>query len=194
MLFLIVGLVLFLATHALTMRRATRDHLVARLGENGYRGIYSVVSLVGFGLVVWGFGHYRQTAWVQVWSPPTFTKHLALLLTLPMFVLLVAAYAPGRIKAAVKHPMLLSVKLWATVHLLANGDLGGMLLFGGFLAWAVAARVSLKRRVSPPTVIERIPSRPANDVVAVVVGLAVWGLFVRVLHPMLIGVAVWPHH
>jgi uncharacterized membrane protein len=195
MLFLIAGLVLFLGTHALTMRRATRERLVARLGANGYRGLYSLVSIAGFALVVWGFGHYRETAWVQVWSPPKFTKHLALLLTLPIFVLFIAAYAPGRIKAKAKHPMLLAVKIWATVHLLANGDLGGMLLFAGFLAWGVAARVSLKRRApGAPSPIDKLPSRPMNDVIAVVGGLVLWGLFVRVLHPMLIGVVVWPHH
>jgi uncharacterized membrane protein len=194
MVFLILGLALFLGTHAFTTRRAAREALVARLGDGAYRGLYSLASLLGIGLIAWGFGHYRETAWIQVWTPPRFTRHLALLLTLPIFVLFIAAYAPGRIREKAKHPMLLAVKIWATVHLLANGDLGGMLLFGGFLAWGVMARVSLKRRpAGPPSPIDKLPGRPRNDVIALVGGLVMWGLFVRVLHPMLIGVVVWPH-
>lgn len=192
MLLLLAGLVVFLGTHAFTMNRSSREALIGRLGEGGYKGVYSLASLVGFVMIVWGFSAYRETGWVNVWFPPFWLGHLALLLTLPIFVLLIAAYAPGRIKAAVKHPMLLSVKIWATAHLLANGDLGSMLLFGGFLAWAVAARISLKRRVAAPTLIDQLPARPMNDVIALVGGLALWVAFVFWLHPALIGVGVWP--
>ncbi len=188
---LILGLVLFLGAHAFTMARGPRAALVGRLGETGYKAAYAAVSLIGFVLLVQGFGAYRAGAWVNVWHPPTFTKHLALLLTLPIFILFLATYLPGRIKGLAKHPTLLAVKIWATSHLLANGDLGGMLLFGGFLAWAVMARISLKRRagaVNPP-----VPAGfQANDAIAVGGGLALWAIFVFWAHPALIGVAVWP--
>jgi uncharacterized membrane protein len=119
------------------------------------------------------------------------TKHLALLLTLPIFVLLAATNSGGRIHAAVKHPMLLAVKIWATAHLISNGDLGGILLFGGFLAWAVMARISLKRRAGVT-----LPVAPGGfttrDWTAIGAGLVLWFVFARWLHPWLIGVAVWP--
>lgn len=188
---LILGLILFLGAHAFTMARAPRAKLVASLGPMGFKAAYSILSLVGFVMIIQGFGAYRETGWINVWYPPTFTKHLALVLTLPMFVVLLAAYLPGRIRTATKHPMLLSVKIWAASHLLANGDLGGMLLFGGFLAWAVMARISLKRRADP-TVLPLPPARLINDAIAIGGGLALWVAFVFWLHPLLIGVAVWP--
>jgi uncharacterized membrane protein len=191
MLILLLGLALFLGAHAFTMLRGPRAALIGGLGEGGYKAAYTGVSLLGFVLIIYGFGLYRSTGWVNVWYPPVFTKHLALLLTLPIFVLLAAANSGGRIHAAVKHPMLLAVKIWATAHLLANGDLGGMLLFGGFLAWAVVARISLKRRDGvklPPAP----PGFTQRDWTAIAVGLALWALFVFWLHPLLFGVAVWP--
>lgn len=191
MFLLVLGLILFLGMHGVSMAREPRAQLISRFGEKGFKGLYTLVSLFGFGLIIYGFGLYRSTGWVQVWTPPTFTKHLSLLLTLPIFVLLAATNSNGMIHAAVKHPMLLAVKIWATAHLIANGDLGGILLFGGFLAWAVAARISLKRR---PGVVD--PPRPAGfmqrDWIAVGVGLVLWFVTVFWLHPLLIGVAVWP--
>jgi uncharacterized membrane protein len=188
---LFLGLIVFLGTHAFSMARGPRGRLVAAIGEWPYKGAYTVLSLLGIVLIVQGFGAYRAGAWINVWYPPIFTKHLALLLTLPIFVLFLAAYLPGRIKAATKHPMLLSVKIWAASHLLSNGDLGGMLLFGGFLAWAVMARISLKRRTEG-SILDAIPSKPVNDIIALAGGLALWVVFVFWLHPAFIGVAVWP--
>ncbi len=191
MLLLILGLALFLGMHAFTMAREPRAAAVSRLGAGGFKGLYTLVSLLGFALIIYGFGQYRATGWIDVWQPPIWTRHLALLLTLPIFMLLAATNSGGRIHAAVKHPMLLAVKIWATAHLLANGDLGSMLLFGGFLAWAVMARISLKRREGL-----KLPARPAGftsrDWSAIVIGLALWFVFARWLHPWLIGVAVWP--
>jgi uncharacterized membrane protein len=188
---LILGLVLFLGSHVFTMFRGPRRALINSIGANGYKIGYSLVSIIGFALIIIGFGLYRQTGWTVIWQPPTFTKHLALLLMLPVFTLLLAPYLPGRIKTATKHPMLLAVKIWATSHLLSNGDLGGMLMFGGFLVWAVAARISLKRRTDP-TILPTGPERPLNDVIALAAGVAIWAAFVFWLHPLLFGVAVWP--
>jgi len=191
MLLLILGLVIFLGCHALSMARGPRARLVEQLGASGFRGLYTAVSLLGFVLIIYGFGAYRAGAWVNVWHPPVWTKHLALLLNLPIFILLAATNSGGRIHAAVKHPMLLAVKIWATAHLLANGDLGGILLFGGFLIWAVVARISLKRREDV-----KLPVAPAGftqrDWIAIGAGLVLWFVFARWLHPLLIGVGVWP--
>jgi uncharacterized membrane protein len=191
MLILVLGLALFLGSHAFTMARGPRASLVARLGAGGFKGLYTALSLLGFALIIYGFGLYRASGWIDVWSPPVWTRHLALLLTLPIFVLLAASNSGGRIHAAVKHPMLLAVKIWAAAHLLANGDLGSMLLFGGFLAWAVMARISLKRRegVTVPTATGGFIQR---DWIALGAGLALWFVFAKWLHPWLIGVAVWP--
>jgi uncharacterized membrane protein len=190
MLLLILGLVLFLGTHALTMARGPRGQLIARFGEGGFRGLYTAASLAGFAALIIGYAQYRAAGYIPVWTPPTGLAHLALLLNLPVFILLAAAYLPGRIKAAVKHPMLLAVKIWATAHLLANGDLGSMLLFGGFLAWAVAARISLKRRAG--VVPFHASGWSRNDTFAVGAGLALYVVFALWLHPVLIGVSVIP--
>lgn len=195
MLALVAGLVLFLGVHAFTMRRGARAALVQRFGDGPYKIGYSLLSLAGFLLIIYGFGLYRRTGWIDIWYPPVWTRHLSLILVWAAFVSLVAAYIPGRIKAALKHPMLAGVKLWATAHLLANGDLGSILMFGSILAWAVAARISLKRR--PDEVRDHggpiaAPAGWRNDVIAVVVGTALWFVFARYLHPWWIGVAVWP--
>jgi uncharacterized membrane protein len=191
---LIVGLVIFLGTHVFTMARGPRARLIGRIGEGPYKGLYSLVALAGIVLISVGYSRYRAYDWIDVWHPPVWTRHLALLLVWAAFVMVVAAYFPGRIKTALKHPMLAGVKLWAFAHLLANGDLGSILLFGSILAWAVAARISVKRRsvaqahAGPAAA----PAGLRNDVLAVAIGtvayfgFAIWG------HPWLIGVAVWP--
>lgn len=191
---LVLGLVVFLGTHAFTMARSPRADLVARLGDGPYKGLYSLVSVVGIVLIVYGYGQYRAHDWIDIWYPPVWTRHLALLLVLLAFVCLAAAYLPGRIKRAVKHPMLLAVKIWATAHLLANGDLGSILLFGSLLAWAVMARISAKRRneVQAHGGEVAAPAGLRNDALAVVVGAASWFVFAYWLHPLLIGVVVWP--
>ncbi len=189
MVYLILGLVIFLGIHCLPMVPARHGAIKARLGDGPYRGLYSVVAAAGLVLIVYGFGAARAAGPVQLYEPPFWLRHLTMLLMLPVFVFLVAAYFPGRIKAALKHPMLAAVKIWALAHLLANGDLASVLLFGGFLVWAVADRISLKRR--GPSAVPAVPG-PAgrNDAIAVVGGLVLYGLFVWKLHGWLIGVPV----
>lgn len=186
---LIAGLVVFLGIHSLSIvAPAWRDARAAQLGEMPWKGLYSLVSLLGFVLIVVGFGQARLAP-VVLYTPPAALRHLALLLMLPVFVLLLAAYLPGRIKAAVGHPMLAAVKLWAAAHLLANGTLAEVLLFGGFLVWAVADRISMKHR--PQRVIPGAPPRPVNDAIALVGGLVLYALFVLWGHRALIGVPLF---
>ena len=184
---LVLGLLLFLGIHSVSIvAPGWRDTQAARLGVLPWKAIYSVISLVGFVLLVIGYSAARQSP-VVLYTPPTSMRHLAALLMLPVFPLLIAAYMPGRIKAAVKHPMLLAVKFWALAHLLANGTLADVLLFGGFLAWAVADRISVKRRPLRP--IPGAPASKANDLIAVVGGLLVYALFVGGAHLWLFGVS-----
>jgi uncharacterized membrane protein len=184
----IVGLVLFLGMHSVSIvAPAWRDAQVAKLGEMPWKGIYTVISIVGFVLLIYGFGAARQSP-VVLWTPPTAMRHVAMLLMLPVFPLLLAAYLPGRIKAAAKHPMLLAVKLWATAHLLANGTLLDVVLFGASLVWAVLDRIAVKRRAVPRK-IPGAPPSPANDVIVVVAGLAIYALFVLWAHQWLFGVS-----
>ena len=146
MLVLVVGLVIFLGVHSVSIvAPGWRTATVARLGERPWKGLYSLASAVGLALIVIGYGMARRDP-VVLYTPPAALRHLALVVMLPVFPLLFAAYLPGRIRAAAKHPFLLAVKLWALAHLLANGMLADVLLFGGFLAWAVADRISVKRR------------------------------------------------
>ncbi|MDB5513231.1 MAG: NnrUfamily protein [Enterovirga sp.] len=194
-LILVVGLLLFLGVHTFTNARGARATLVGKLGEGPYKGIYSAVSLVGIVLIWIGFGRYRAEGWIDVWYPPVWTRHLALTLVWVAFVCLAAAYLPGRIKRRLKHPMLAGVKIWALSHLLANGDLGSMLLFGTILAWAVVARIGVKRRRDEVLEHGGPAMEPAgwrNDVLAVAIGTVAWFVFARWLHPILIGVPVWP--
>lgn len=184
---LILGLVIFLGVHSVSIvAPAWRDAQLAARGEAVWKGGYSLVSLVGFVLIVIGYGLARQSP-VVLYTPPLWTRHLALLLMLPVFPLLFSAYLPGRIQAAAKHPMLLAVKIWATAHLLTNGTLADVLLFGGFLAWAVADRISVKRR--PPRPLRTAPRRPVNDWIALAVGLAVYAALMAGGHLWLIGVS-----
>ena len=185
MLLLILGLVLFLGIHSVSIVSASgRNRLVQQLGEGPWKGLYSLVSLAGFVLIVVGYGAAREAP-VVLYTLPNGFRHLAAVLMLPVFVLLLAAYLPGRIQRAAKHPMLLAVKLWALAHLLANGTLADVLLFGGFLAWAVADRISVKRRgVTAP----QARGSAVNDVIAVVVGLGIYVLFVVWAHAWLFGV------
>lgn len=186
---LILGLVLFLGVHSVSIvAPGWRDAQLARRGVPAWKGLYSVLSLVGFVLLVVGYGRARLDP-VVLYVAPVALRHLALLLMLPVFVLLLAAYLPGRIQAAAKHPMLAATKLWAVAHLLANGTLADVLLFGGFLAWAVADRISLKRRAPRP--VPGAPPRAANDAIALVGGLLLYGLFVVWGHRWLIGVALF---
>lgn len=173
------------------MARGHRAAMIGRYGQNAYRALHSLGSILGLGLMVYGFGVYRATGWIDVWQPPLWTRHLALTLTLPVFVLLAATVLPGWIKAMAKHPTLLAVKIWATAHLLANGDLGSILLFGSFLAWAVMARISMKGRPEEQAG-GPAPAFGRNDLVALALGLAGYAAMVVWLHPWLIGVRVLP--
>jgi uncharacterized membrane protein len=186
---MIAGLVLFLGAHTLTTQRDLRGRLIAALGEGGYKIGYALVSLAGLALIVWGFSHYRASGWIEVWSPPKALKHLNTALMLPAVILVVAAYLRGRIYTAVKHPMLAGVKLWAFGHLLANGDLGGIILFGSFLAWAVFDRISLKRRADPGA--PPIPvGGPGNDLIAIAICVVAYLALAFAFHPVVIGVPV----
>ena len=187
MTFLILGLVLFLGVHSVSIvAPAWRDRQVAQR-ELAYKGIYSLASLAGLMLLGHGYGLARLSP-VILYTPPAGLRHLTLLLMVPVFPLFISTYMPGRISAAVKHPTLLAVKIWATAHLLANGTLHDVVLFGAFLAWAVADRIAAKRRAVP----HKIPGAPPsgrNDVIAVVLGLALYVAFVWRLHLWLIGVS-----
>ncbi|WP_018697857.1 NnrU family protein [Amorphus coralli] len=187
----ILGLVIFFGTHLLPADTGLRAAIRTKLGESGYRVIYSVIAFVGLVMIIWGYGEWRAVGPPVLYVPPLWTRHLVMLLMLPVFVLLVAAYAPGRIKSAVKHPMVLAVKIWAFAHLLANGELPSVLLFGSFLAWGVIARISLKKRqAANPHGADPVVGPVRNDVIAVVVGLLVYALFVWKVHVWLIGVPI----
>ena len=190
LLVMILGLVLFLGVHTLTTQRELRASVIASTGEGGYKIGYALVSFAGLALIVWGFAHYRATGWIDVWHPPTVLKHIAVALMLPAVILVVAAYLRGRIYTAVKHPMLTGIKLWAAAHLLANGDLGSILLFGSFLGWAVFDRISLKRRADPGA-----PPIPVggigNDAIAIAVGVVAYLALAFAFHPVVIGVPVF---
>lgn len=188
MILLIAGLVLFLGIHSVAIVAPRwRQVQLARRGEGAWKRLLSVGSLIGFVLLVYGYAQARQVA-PLLYTPPAGLRHAALLVMLPVFPLLFAAYLPGRIKAAAKHPMLLAVKLWALAHLLANGGAADVLLFGSFLVWAVADRISVKRRGGPVPALGAPPSA-ANDLVALIGGLVVYAVFLLWAHRWLIGVA-----
>jgi uncharacterized membrane protein len=190
---LVLGLILFVGTHSFSIARRSRAAIIGRVGEGAFKGLYSLLSLAGIVLISIGYGQYRANGYIPVWDPPVWTRHLALLLVLIAFICLVAAYLPGHIKRRLKHPMLVGVKIWAFAHLIANGDLGSILLFGSFLAWAVAARISVKRRdVAAQHGGTAAPAGWRNDILAVVIGVAVYVAFVFWLHPLLIGIPVLP--
>jgi uncharacterized membrane protein len=188
--YLILGLVVFLGVHSVSIVAPTwRDATAARMGERAWRGVYSLISIASFVLLIWGYGVARLSP-VTLYAPPAALRWATALLMLPVFPLLFSAYFPGRISAALKHPMLAAVKFWALAHLLSNGTLADVLLFGGFLAWAVADRISFKRRAQRP--IRTAPVQPANDAIAVVIGLAVYAGFVLWLHVRWFGVSPLP--
>jgi uncharacterized membrane protein len=190
LLVMILGLVLFFGVHTLTTQREMRAQVIAASGEGGYKIGYTLVSLLGFVLIVWGFAHYRATGMLEIWTPPTALKHLAVALMLPAVILVVASYIRGRIYTRLKHPMLAGIKLWAAAHLLANGDLGSIILFGSFLGWAVFDRISLKHRAdsgAPPIPV----GGPSNDLIAVAVGIVAYLALGFAFHPVVIGVPVF---
>src|SRR6267154_220251 len=185
---LIVGLVVFLGVHSVGIfAPGVRMRGLRSLGEGGWKASYALVSLIGFAFIVYGFGLARQSP-VLLYAPPHWMRHVTFLFMLPVFPLILAAYLPGRIKAAMKHPMLAAVKFWAFGHLLSNGMLADVLLFGGFLAWAVMDRISLKRRSTPQAPPTAPPGR-WNDAIAAVLGLAIYALLIVSGHARLFGVS-----
>jgi uncharacterized membrane protein len=188
MMLLILGLVLFLGVHSVRIAaEGWRTRTRGRLGENAFKGAYSVLSLLGFALIVWGYGVARQQP-VVLWASPTWTRHLAALLTLPAFVLLVASQWPGNsIKARLRHPMVLGIKLWAFAHLLANNTVADLVLFGSFLVWAALSFRAARQRDRAGSVVYA-PGRPGPTVAVVVVGVGAWVAFAFWGHAALIGV------
>jgi uncharacterized membrane protein len=185
---LILGLVLFLGTHSIRIVADDwRTRQIARLGPYGWKAAYSLASIAGFVLIVYGYGMTREQA-IDIWSAPAWTRHLAALLTIVTFVLIAAAYVPGnRIKAAIGHPMIVGAKVWAFAHLISNGRLGDIVLFGAFLAWAVLDFRACRVRDRASAV--RYPIGPlSRDIAVVGIGLIAWWLFARYLHGPLIGV------
>lgn len=185
---LILGLLMFLGMHSSRIvAEGWRTQVIAQRGPGAWKGLYTVVSLVGFGLIVWGYGQARMEPLV-LWAPPVWTKHLAALLVLVSLVLLVAAQVPRNgIKARLHHPMVLGVKLWALAHLLANNTLADLLLFGSFLVWAVLDyRSSRQRDRAAGTVYP--PGTAGRTALVVVLGVVVWALFAFWLHAVLFGV------
>lgn len=185
---LILGLIIFLVPHVFVTRRAARARLIAGMGEGPYKIAFSVVSAIGIILIAYGFARYRAAEWLNLWYPPAWARHLALQLNWLAMICVAAAYVPGNIKRALKHPMLVGVKLWAFAHLMSNGDLGSVILFGSILAWAVYDRITLKRRTDPGA-----PPIPEGgwrrDVIALVVGTVAYVAMLW-LHPIVIGVPV----
>lgn len=189
MTFLIIGLLVFLGVHSVRIfAEDWRSRRIAALGALPWKGVYALVSLLGFAMIVWGYGLARGEA-LAIWSPPVWTRHLASLLTMAAFILIAAAYIPrNSLKAKLHHPMILGVKVWALAHLLANGTSVDMLLFGAFLVWAIFDFRAARRRdrVAATTY---APGSAAGTVAAIIVGLAAWAAFAFWLHAMWIGVS-----
>ena len=185
---LILGLVLFLGVHSTRiLADGWRTATIAKIGDKPWKGAYSLVSIAAFVLMLWGYGQARQQP-VVLWTPPASMKHVAALLVLIAFIMFVATYVPrNSIKARLHHPMILSVKVWALAHLLANGSLADVLLFGGFLLWAVFSfRAARQRDRAAQTV---YPAGTASGTaITVVAGAAAYAVFAFWLHGMLIGV------
>jgi uncharacterized membrane protein len=186
---LIAGLLVFLGTHLFVTRRSARAAAIARLGTGGYRVVFSIVAIIGLALIVWGYGYYRAHEWIQIWTPPAFMRHITELLMLFAVIFMTAAFVPSHIKAKLKHPMLAAVKTWALAHLLSNGDLGSILLFGTFLAWGVFARIAAKRRGDMGTTVA--PAGWGNDALVVALGIVIYVALGLVFHPIVIGVPVF---
>ena len=187
---MLLGLAVFIGVHVLVTLRAPRAVVIARLGEWPYKGVFALIALVGLVLIGYGFARYRMGGYIDVWMPPRWTRHVTDALVWPAVVCVVAAYIPGEIRRTLKHPMLVGVKLWAVAHLIANGDLGSILLFTAILTWAVYDRISLKHRTdagAPP-----IPSGGfRNDFFAVVLGTLLYFALGFWFHPYVIGVTVF---
>ncbi|HEY7999923.1 MAG TPA: NnrU family protein [Pseudolabrys sp.] len=185
---LIVGLIVFLGAHTFVTFHGARTAAIARLGH-GYRALFALVALAGLVLIIYGYGQYRAHDWVQIWSPPAFMRHITIGLMLFASIFITAAFIPSHIQAKLKHPMLAGVKTWALAHLLSNGDLGSILLFGSFLAWGVYARIAAKRRGDTGATVT--PTSWTNDIIVVALGIVIYLALGFAFHPMIIGVPVF---
>lgn len=184
---LVAGLLIFFAVHSVSIfNEPWRDSMVAKLGELRWKVVYSLVAIIGFVLIVWGYSLARVDP-VILYSPPMWLRHVSILILVPVFPLLLASYLPGRIQAMTRHPMLVAIKFWALAHLLTNGMLADVILFGSFLVWAVIDRISMKRRTQ--RFIPGAPPSKVNDSIVVLLGLALYVAFVLWLHDWLIGVS-----
>jgi uncharacterized membrane protein len=186
---LIIGLAVFLGSHLFVIRRDNRAAVIAWIGLFAYRALFAVVAIAGLALIVWGFWQYRAHDWIQVWSPPAFMRHITIGLMLIAVILFVSVVVPSHIKTKAKHPVLAATKIWAFAHLLSNGDLGSILLFGSFLAWAVYARIAAKRRGDGGAT--AAPSGWTNDIIVVLLGIVIYLALGYAFHPILIGVPVF---
>ncbi len=185
---LVVGLVLFLGIHSIRIvAEPVRTKLVAALGMRGFKALYSVLSLIGLVFIVIGYGQARlEPTWL--YHPPPFLRHLNMVLMLLVFPALLAAHLPGRIQRWLKHPLLVATMAWSLAHLLVNGSLAGVVLFGSFLIWAIADRIALIKR--PDSSSPQLPAWPINDLIVIAGGLGLYAAFAFWLHPILFGVAV----
>lgn len=192
MLTLIIGLLAFLGIHSINiLAPAKKQEFASNLGPKKWKLVYTAISVVGFILIIVGYADARTTP-TWLWMPPAGLRHLALLLTVPAFILLVAAYVPGnRIKAKLGHPMFAAVKVWALAHLLANGSLADVLLFGSFLIWAIAG-FAVSRRRDRLAGLQRPAGNLKSDIATVVIGVVSWAVFAMFLHTALIGVSPLP--
>lgn len=184
---MILGLAVFIGVHVFSTMRTQRAAVIARLGEGTYKGLYSLIALVGILLIGYGFARYRAAGLIEVWQPPPWTRHVNNVILWPAFVCLAAAYIPGDIKRVLKHPMLIGVKLWAIGHLISNGDLGSIVLFGSFLLWAGYDRLSLTWRSDPGAPDFGFGGRDC-DTIAVVVGTLLYIAAAYLFHPYVVGV------
>jgi uncharacterized membrane protein len=187
---LVLGLVLFIGTHVFVTLREPRAAVIRGIGEWPYKGAIALISILGVVLIGYGFGKYRQSGWIDVWNPPHWAHYITQLLMWPASIFVVAAYIRGNIWRTLKHPMLVGIKTWAVAHLISNGDLGSIILFGSFLAWAGYDRVALKHRQdagAPPLPVHG----RRNDVIAIVVGTVLYLLLGLVFHPLVVGRAVF---
>lgn len=194
MMLLIVGLIIFFGIHLLPTVPDVRETFRSRFGEGAYKAVFSLISLIGFAVIVLGFHKMQLHPGKNpvLWDPPLWLRHISALLMLPALILLVASVVPSKIRTAAKHPLLASVKLWALAHLLANGDVASLLLFGSFLAYGVYDRVSVKARGALGPLGTRQSSGIGNDVVVVVIGLALYGFLILGGHARLFGVPIVP--
>lgn len=187
---LIVGLALFIGAHVFVTRREARAAVIARIGNAAYKGLFSLVAAGSLVMIGVGYARYRAAGQIELWEPPAWTHYAAIMLMWFSIVSLVAAYIPGVIRTRLKHPILIGVKLWALAHLLANGDVGSVVLFGAILLWAGFDRMTLKSR-NEPQIPLMIAQGRTNDLVAVLIGTIIYLAVGYVFHPLWIGTPVF---